>query len=184
MPGSLNIKKYGNGFTAYAEFGKDIRFNLGRLTLASGHQMERIIYDVVTNSWTSSSGFQDGTGALARSFKAVLLPATGGSRRVFVGSGLPYASVHQTGNARITPNKGKYLAIPLDRAERFFPTIHKHRVFRDKYLILSAKINQKPVGGGKGYLDMAADRHSSQASKPFTAGLAGLWNKIVGRGKK
>lgn len=68
---------------------------------------------------------KDPTGALERSFYVEGDP----SDELWVASALPYARIHDTGGT-IRPKRGKYLAIPLNKAQRgIWPRDYSGKLF-------------------------------------------------------
>jgi len=125
----------------YKNLDKTFRDSL----LAAGDTAIRVIRDTINNKWVGVTNYGISDGTLANSFKELRLSISGYRGSITIGptgKAEDYAAIHEYGG--IIKKPGGYLAIPLERAQKFFGgDLDEHRVFKGKYLIRQATITPK-----------------------------------------
>jgi len=155
----------------YKDLDKTFRDSL----LAAGDTAIRVIRDTINNKWIGVTNYGISDGTLANSFKKRRLSISGYTGHITIGpSGKAedYAAIHEYGNTIYPKKPGGFLAIPLERAQKFFGgDLDEHRVFKGKYLIRQATI--KP----KGYIAKSIPEIESQLPETFKVKYEEAWAK-------
>jgi len=155
----------------YKNLDKTFRDSL----LAAGDMAVEVIRDTINTKWIDVTNYGISDGTLANSFQKRRLRISGYKGVITVstaGKADDYASAHEYGKEIYPKKPGGYLAIPLDRAQKFFGGgLDQHRVFDGKYLIRKATI--KP----KGYMAKSLPEIEKRLPETFSVRYEKAWAK-------
>lgn len=171
---------------ALLTFEKNLGTAMGRESFKVAEMATGVIREQIAD-WLSDSDWGVSTGRLSRSFKPTFISKSSANDvTVGVFSDLVYAGIHETGGT-ITPTKGAYLAIPLNRtARRVSPRQYPKKLkyvplpSGHKVLAIQMKTKIKPVYLLRNRVTLQAKNYLKKSTVIIDKSLPSYWNAVVG----